>query len=83
MDVTSLHTNIPQEEMIQILCRAYVSFNQNETPITTQLLEQALRLILKENSFEFNGKDYLQTLETSMGTKMAVSFANYNMFMLW
>jgi len=36
-----------------------------------------LSLILKENSFQFNGKDYLQTHGTTMGTKMAVlAFAN-------
>jgi len=35
-----------------------------------------LRLILKENFFHFNGKNYLQTHGTAMGTKMAVSFAN-------
>ena len=35
-----------------------------------------LRLILKENSFHFNGNNYLQTHGTAMGTKMAVSFAN-------
>ena len=35
-----------------------------------------LSLILQENSFQFNGKDYLQTHETAMGTKMAVAFAN-------
>ena len=35
-----------------------------------------LSLILKEISFQFNGKDYLQTHRTAMGTKMAVAFAN-------
>ena len=35
-----------------------------------------LRLILQENSFQFNGKDFLQTHATAMGTKTAVSFAN-------
>ena len=35
-----------------------------------------LRLILKENSFQFNGKHYLQTHGTAMGTKTALSFAN-------
>ena len=35
-----------------------------------------LSLILKENSFQFNGKDYLQTHGTAMGTKMALAFAN-------
>ena len=35
-----------------------------------------LELILKENSFKFNGKHYLQTHGTAMGTKVAVAFAN-------
>ena len=35
-----------------------------------------LSLILQENSFQFNGKDNLQTHGTAMGTKMAVAFAS-------
>ena len=31
---------------------------------------------LAENSFQFNGKNYLQIHGTAMGTKMAVAFAN-------
>ena len=42
----------------------------------TKYLRQMLTLILKENSFRFNGKDYLQIHGTAMGTKMAVAFAN-------
>ena len=38
--------------------------------------EKCFKLILKENSFQFNGKHYLQTHGTAMGTKMAVAFAN-------
>ena len=34
-----------------------------------------MSLILKENSFKFNDKYYLQTLAIAMGTKMAVPFA--------
>ena len=76
MDVTSLYTNIPQEEGIEIVCRTYETFYGNELPIPTHFLREMLRLILKENSFHFNGKNYLQTHGTAMGTKMAVSFAN-------
>ena len=78
MDVTSLYTNIPQEEGIDTVCmrRAYEIFYRNEPPIPTQLLKRALRLILQENSFQFNGKNYLQTHDTAMGTKMAVTFCN-------
>ena len=76
MDVTSLYTNIPQEEGIQTVCEAYDAFYKDTPPIPTRRLAQALRLILKENSFQFCGKNYLQTHGTAMGTKMAVAFAN-------
>ena len=76
VDVTSLYTNIPQEEGIQTVCRAYATFYLKKPPIPKPLLEQALRLILQENSFQFNGKNYLQIHGTVMGTKMAVAFAN-------
>ena len=74
MDVTSLYTNIPQEEGITAVCRAYENFHRNNPPIPTQYLRE--RLILKENSFQFNGKNYLQIHSIAMGTKMAVAFAN-------
>ena len=76
MDVASLYTNIPQEEGIDIVCTAYDNFHKNNPPIPTKYLREMLRLILKENSFQFNGRHYLQTHGTAMGTKTAVSFAN-------
>ena len=59
MDVTSLYTNIPQEEEMK-LCIAYETFYGEKPPIPSQHLREVLRLILKENSFQFNGKNYLQ-----------------------
>ena len=76
MDVTSLYTNIPREEGITTVCEAYEEFYEENPPITTRYLREMLSLILQENSFQFNGKDYLQTHGTAMGTKMAVAFAN-------
>ena len=38
-------------------------------------LGKLMRLILKENSFKFNDKHFLQTHGVAMGTKMAVAFA--------
>ncbi|XP_073237462.1 uncharacterized protein [Porites lutea] len=76
LDVASLYTNIPQEEGINTVCKAYQTFYGENTPIPTQSLRKILDLILQENSFEFNGKNYLQTHGTAMGTKMAVAFAN-------
>ena len=51
MDVTSLYTNIPQEEGITTVCNAYERFHNNKPPIPTHFLIDMLRLILKENSF--------------------------------
>ena len=78
MDVTSLYTNIPQEEGITIVCNTYENFHAQKPPIATNFLREMLSLILKENSFQFNGKDYqyLQTHGTAMGAKMVVAFAN-------
>ena len=81
MDVTSLCTNIPQEEGITIVCNAYENFHANNPPIATNFLREVLSLILKENSFQLNGKDHLQTHGTVMGTKMAVHVAFANIFM--
>ena len=67
MNVMSLDTNIPQNEGIKIIFKAY------EKPIGTHYLPEMLRLILKENFFHFSGKHYLQTHGTAMGTKTAVS----------
>ena len=76
MDVTSLYANIPQEEGIHTVCKAYEAFYKNDTPIPKNSLRGLLRLILQENSFQFNGRNYLQTHGTAMGTKEAVAFAN-------
>ena len=61
MDVSSLYTNISQEEGIEIVCNAYETFHNNDTPIPTHYLREMLGVILTENSFEFNEKNYLQT----------------------
>ena len=76
MDFTSLYTNIPQEEGINIVCNAYEAFHRKEPPSPTRLLQRALKLILAEDSFQFNGKNYLHIHGTAMGTNMAVAFAN-------
>ena len=76
MDVTSLYTNIPQEEGLTLVCQAYEEFHDKNPPIATHFLKEMLSVILKENSFQFNGKDYLQIHGTAMGTKMAVAFTN-------
>ena len=70
MDVTSLYTNIPQEEGITLVCQTYENFNDKNPPTATHFLREMLSLILKENSFDFNVKEYLQIYGT------AITFAN-------
>ena len=53
MDVSTLNTNIPQEEGTEILCRAYDSFHNYNPPIQIHFLREMLGLILNENSFQF------------------------------
>ena len=76
LDITSLNTNIPQEEGIETVCRAFENFYGDDIPIPTLSLREILRPILQENSFEFNDKNYLQIRGSAMGTKMAVTFPN-------
>ena len=74
-DVCSLYTNIPQEEGIEVVCLHYEKHYEPELPIPTHYLKELMRLILKENSFKFNNKHYLQIHGIAMGTKMAVAFS--------
>ena len=53
MDVSTLNTNIPQEEGTEILCRAYDSFHNYNPPIQIHFLREILGLILNENLFQF------------------------------
>ena len=54
----------------------------NNPPIPTHYLRELLRLILKENSFQFNGKNYLQVHGTAMGTSHKKRYID-DIFSLW
>jgi len=76
LDVCSqLYTNIPQEEGINVVCQYYEEHYQSKQPIPATHLGELMRLILKENSFKFYDRHFLQTHGIAMGTKMAVAFA--------
>lgn len=80
LDVTSLYTNIPNEEGIQA-CRLSLmkhrqQYNVMETEISNDNILALLRMVLTLNNFKFNGKHYLQVGGTAMGTRVAPTFAN-------
>ena len=75
LDVSSLHTNIPQEEGIDIVCHYYDDHYEQKLPIPTSDLRELMQLIIEENSFKFNDQHLVQTHGIAMGTKMAVAFS--------
>ena len=76
MDVTSFYANIPQDEGITKVCEGIRQILQQQSSHSVPLPKQILSLILKENSFQFNGENYPQVHRAAMGTKMVVAFAN-------
>uniref|UniRef100_A0A8C5Q9K2 Reverse transcriptase domain-containing protein n=1 Tax=Leptobrachium leishanense TaxID=445787 RepID=A0A8C5Q9K2_9ANUR len=72
-DVVSLYNNIPHEQGIKA-CRYFLSKKFDEA--MTNFIIQLLTYILTHNFFLFDGKYYLQTRGTAMGTSCAPSYAN-------
>ena len=80
LDVTSLYTNIPNEEGRRAMASWLSKFRPqrlvpNNQPSNTTLLS-LLRMVLEMNNFQFNGKNYLQVGGTAMGTRVAPTLAN-------
>jgi hypothetical protein len=76
-DVTSLYTNIPNKEGIEVVKHALQSFRPDHglKPSNNSLVKLT-EFVLSKNNFKFNGEHFLQIGGTAMGTKMAPNFAN-------
>ena len=74
LDVSSLYTNIPNEEGIAAVAEKLLS-DPKKTPIAQYIID-LLRLVLTNMNFEFNGEHYLQIGGTAMGTALAPNYAN-------
>ena len=74
LDVSSLYTNIPLEESLEIVEKEF--FPKTECAIPSEYLVKMLELILKCNNFTFNRKHFLQVNGTAMGTRVAPTYAN-------
>ena len=81
LDVTSLYTNIPNDEGITAVRRSLSMTRDFMHNPTNNSICDLLHLVLSCNNFQFDNKHYLQTGGTAMGTKLAPSFAN--IFMSW
>ena len=75
-DVESLYTNIPHElgiEAIKYWLDKYPQEIQNR--FSKEFILEGIELILKNNSFYFDGTFYRQIKGTAMGTKFAPTYA--------
>lgn len=76
MDVTNLYTNIPTDLGINALKYWINKYPQNiNSRFSREFILEASSLVLKNNTFSFNGKHYLQLKGTAMVTKMAPTYA--------
>ncbi|XP_053391936.1 uncharacterized protein LOC128554662 [Mercenaria mercenaria] len=74
LDVTSLYTNIPHADGTDA-CRHYLD-KENNSKLSTDEICSLIKLTLENNHFQFNGENYVQTLETAMGSSMAPAYAS-------
>ena len=74
LDVSSLYTNIPNNEGILAVADKLRS-DPSKTPIAKFILD-LLTLVLHNMNFEFNGEHFLQTGDTAMGLSLAPNYAN-------
>ena len=76
LDVTSLYTNIPNDEGIQA-ARETLHRSRPDVGVkpSNDTLIKLLEMVLTKNNFQFNGQNFLQTGGTAMGTKAAPGYA--------
>ena len=76
IDVTSLYTNIPNDEGISSAIQALSTLPRHTSMPPLPCFITLFNFILKHNYFLFNNQHYLQIQGTAMGTRMAPSYAN-------
>ena len=81
IDVVSLYTNIPHQEVETTLRHFLTQAHPHNTPPAHTLIDIA-KHILTNNFFHFEGKIYKQISGTAMGTPMAPAIANLFMGLL-
>ena len=75
-DVVSLYTSIPHDLGLEAINYWVINHGADlPRPFTTDFILKAIALILKENTFQFDDKNFKQIQGTAMGTKMAPSYA--------
>ena len=77
IDVKSLYTCIPHKEGMLACSKALNDAKANNpSQPNTDVLISLLEIVLKNNTFEFNGECFIELQGTAMGTKLAPAYAN-------
>ena len=76
LDVTSLCTNIPHQEGIQAVTEQLAMHRPNLVKPSNLTIIKVLKVVLENNNFDLNGMHLQQIGGTTMGTKLALSYAN-------
>ena len=74
--MVSLYTSIPHDVGLQATEYWLNNFSTTlERPFSKDFILKAISIVLKENTFKFDNKNYKQVQGTAMGTKMAPTYA--------
>ena len=80
LDVTSLFTNVPVTETIEIIIEAaYGNENVPPPPILPEDLRALLKICTQETPFLFGNKQYVQIDGVPMGSPLGPTFADFYM----
>jgi hypothetical protein len=86
LDVTSLYTNIPQEEGANWVTEFYSetlsqwsNYSPGLLPVKPETVKEMILFVLKNSTFEFDNEFYVQNYGTTMGSSFSVRFANIYM----
>ena len=82
-DVTNLYSNIPHElgkEATQYWIRKHPEMLNSR--FNEKFILDSLDIILTNNTFQFNNRNYIQVLGTAMGAKMAPAYATLTLAFL-
>ena len=75
-DVISLYSSIPHELGLKAIEHFLDNFPTIlQRPFSKEFILRDISIVLKENTFKFDGKNYKQVQGTATGTKMAPTYA--------
>ena len=73
LDVKALYPNVPRKEA-RTACEQALRQRTNQSLPTDTVLEM-LDLVLENNHFNFNGKNFIQTEGTAIGSHLGMNYA--------